>query len=179
MVHDRANWRMNAWRAALALAALPFAYLDSAAVHAQSIMRSPSLNIESRVPSISVAPRIDPNIAARAVIAIGRTTPNLKTYQGCSYAYRDGGCKGTIDTSADGGGAGAASDRKASNGGRRSTALTALNASSIANQIVGEIDGSLSEARADELARRHRLARIGSQYFPLIDATIGLFRIND
>jgi len=179
MVHDRANWRMNAWRAALALAALLFAYLDSAAVHAQSIMRSPSLNIESRVPSISVAPRIDPNIAARALIAIGRTTPNLKTYQGCSYAYRDGGCKGTIDTSADGGGAGAASDRKASNGGRRSTALTALNASSIANHIVGEIDGSLSEARADELARRHRLARIGSQYFPLIDATIGLFRIND
>src|SRR5258708_26330497 len=102
MVHDPANWRMKVRRAALAstLAALPLAYLDGAAVHAQSIMRSPSLNIESRVPSIGVAPRIDPNIAGRAVVGIGRTTPNLKTYQGCSSAYRssDGGCAGTLDT---------------------------------------------------------------------------------
>jgi hypothetical protein len=181
MVHDHANWRMKAWRAALALAVLPFAYLDVAAVHAQSIMRSPSLNIESRVPSISVAPRIDPNIAARAVIGIGRTTPNLRTYQGCGYAYRDsdGGCKGTPDTSADGGGAGVGPGRKGNNGERRNTALTALNPGAIANHIVGEIDGSLSEAQTDELARRHRLVRIGSQYFPLIDATIGLFRITD
>jgi hypothetical protein len=172
---------MKAWRAALALAALPFAYLDGTAVHAQSIMRSPSLNIESRVPSISVAPRIDPNIAGRAVIGIGRTTPNLKTHQGCSYAYRgsDGGCNGTLDISADGGGAGGTPVRKGNNSERRSAALTALNPGAIANHIVGEIDGSLSEAQADELVRRHRLVRIGSQYFPLIDATIGLFRITD
>jgi hypothetical protein len=44
---------------------------------------------------------------------------------------------------------------------------------------VAEIDGSLSDAQADELARRHRLERIGSQNFPLIGATIGLFRIVD
>jgi subtilisin family serine protease len=181
MVHDPANWRMRARRAALALAALPFAYLDGAAVHAQSIMRSPSLNIESRVPSISVGPRIDPNIAGRAVIRTSRTTPNLKTYQGCSYAYRDsdGGCKGALDTSADGGGAGGASGKKGNNGQRRDTALTALNPGAIANEIVAEIDGSLSEAQADELARRHRLVRIGSQNFPLIGAAIGLFRITD
>src|SRR5216683_1033820 len=45
MVHDRANWRSTTRRAALALtvAALPFVGLDGAAVHAQSIMRSPNL----------------------------------------------------------------------------------------------------------------------------------------
>ncbi len=179
MVHDPANWRIKARRAALALplAALPFAYLDGAAVHAQSIMRSPSLNIGSRVPSISVAPRIDPNIAGRAVVGIGRTTPNLKTYQGCSYS--DGGCKGKLDTSTDGGDTGGASGKKGNNGPRRNTVQAALNPGAIVNEIVAEIDDSLSEAQADELARRHRLVRIGSQNLPLIGATIGLFRITD
>ena len=54
-----------------------------------------------------------------------------------------------------------------------------LNARTIANQLVAEIDGALSDAQADELARRHGLARIGSQNFPLVGATIGLFRITD
>jgi hypothetical protein len=183
MVHDPSNWRMKARRAALALtlaAALPFGYVDSAAVHAQSIMRSPNLNIGSRAPSISVVPRIDPNIAGRAVVGIGRNTPNLRTYQGCGYAYRDsdGGCTGRLDSSADGSGGGA-SGKAGNSGPRRNTALTTLNPGAIANEIVAEIAGSLSEAQADELARRHRLARIGSQNFPLIGATVGLFRITD
>ena len=70
MVHDRANWRMKTRRAALALAvaALPLACLDSPAVHAQSIMRSPSISIGSRIPTITptVTPRIDPNVADRS-----------------------------------------------------------------------------------------------------------------
>jgi subtilisin family serine protease len=166
---------MKARRTALALtlAALPFAYLDGAAVHAQSIMHSPSLNIGSRVPSISVAR--DPNIAGRAVVGIGRMTPNLKTYQGCSYAYRDGGCKGRLDTSADGGGATGAPGKKSNNGPRRNTALSVLNPGATGNEIVAEIDGP----QADELARRHRLVHVGSQNLPLIGATIGLFRIAD
>ena len=49
----------------------------------------------------------------------------------------------------------------------------------VANEIVAEIDGALSDAQADELARRHGLARLQSQNFPLIGATIGLFRITD
>ena len=81
MVHDRADWRSKTRRAALALtvAALPFVCLDGASVYAQSIMRSPNLNIGSRIPSINatVMPRIDPNIA-------GRATPNLRTYPACS-----------------------------------------------------------------------------------------------
>jgi subtilisin family serine protease len=49
----------------------------------------------------------------------------------------------------------------------------------IAGQIVAEIDGALSSDQADALARRHGLVRLRSQNFPLIGATIGLFRIAD
>ena len=182
MVHDRANWRSKTRRAALALtvAALPFVGLDGAAVHAQSIMRSPNLNIGSRIPSINstVMPRIDPNIA-------GRATPNLRTYPACSYAYRDsnGECSDKPVLSADGGGSGGSSgknkNRNKNSGPLGKLPQTVLNSRTIAGEIVAEIDGSLSDAQADELARRHRLERIGSQNFPLIGGTIGLFRITD
>lgn len=210
MVRDPANWLTKTRRAVLALsvAALPFGYLDGATVHAQSIMRSPNLNIGARIPSINptVAPRINPDIAGRVVSGAGgrpprvnitsvtrsrigvtstlpyaRYSPNL--YPACSYAYRDsdGECRDQPVTSADGGGAGAggASGKSKNNSPRRNTALTALNLRRIANELVAEIDGSLSDAQADELARRHRLERIGSQNFPLIGGTIGLFRIVD
>ena len=45
------------------------------------------------------------------------------------------------------------------------------------NELVAEIDGILTEAQADALARRHGLRRIASQNIPLLGATIGLFRI--
>ena len=71
MVHDRANWLIGMRRTALALtaAALWFACPGSPAVHAQSVMRSPNLNIQSRMPTINptVAPRINP------VTSIART----------------------------------------------------------------------------------------------------------
>jgi len=185
MVHDRVNWRVRTRRAALALtvAALPFAYLGGSAVQAQSIMRSPNLNIQSRIPTINptVVPRIDPNIA-------GRTTPNLRTYPACSYAYRnsDGECSNKPVLSTDGGGTGGSGgasgknkDKNKNSGPRRIVAQTATNLRTFANEIVAEIDGSLSDAQADELARRHGLVRLQSQDFPLLGATIGLFRITD
>jgi subtilisin family serine protease len=146
-------------------------------------MRSPNLNIESRIPSINptVAPRIDPNIAGRAVTGIGRTTPNLRTYPACSYAYRnsDGECRDHPVSSADGGGTGGASGKNKNSVPRRNAAQTGLNLRTIAGEIVAEIDGSLSDAQADELARRHGLARLESQNFPLVDSTIGLFRVTN
>jgi subtilisin family serine protease len=182
MVPDGAGWRMKARCAALALivAALPLAYFDGSAVQAQSIMRLPNLNIGSRIPSLTtVGPRIDPNIAGTAVTGIGRTTPDLRTTPACSYAYRDsdGGCAGQPVASAGSGGAGAASGKNKGGGPRRNVAQTASDLRSVANEIVAEIDGALSEAQADELARRHGLARLQSQNFPLVGATIGLFRI--
>src|SRR6266581_6918639 len=161
MVHDRVNWQVKTRRAALALtvAALPFAYLGCSALQAQSVMRSPNLNIQSRIPTINptVVPRIDPNIA-------GRTTPNLRTYPACSYAYRnsDGECSNKPVLSTDGGGTGGSGgasgknkDKNKNSGPRRIVAQTSLNQRAIAGEIVAEIDGSLTQA--DELARRHGL----------------------
>jgi subtilisin family serine protease len=208
MVHDRANWRMTARRAAMALisAALALVCLDGSAVHAQSIMRWPSINIGSRIPTINptVAPRVNPNIAGRAVTGVGRTTARISTltarsasqigvrslpyvryspnlYPACAYAYRDsdGACLDQPVTSADGGSFGP-SGKKASNGPRRNGSQTAALASrTVTNEIVAEIDGALTDAQADELARRHGLMRLQSQNFPLVGATIGLFRITD
>ncbi len=210
MVRDPANWltKMRPAVLALSVAALPLGYLDGATAHAQSIMRSPNLNIGARIPSINptVAPRINPDIAGRVVsgadgrpprvniTSVTRSTPRIgvtstlpyaryspNLYPACSYAYRDsdGECRDQPVTSADGGGAGGASGKSKNNGARRNTTLTALNLRTIANELVAEIDGSLSDAQADELARRHRLERIGSQNFPLIGGTIGLFRVVD
>src|SRR6202048_5110656 len=195
MVHDCVSWRMKTRRTALgfAVVALPFAYFDGSAAHAQSIMHSPSINIPSRIPTINptvtprtpiinptVTPRIDPNIAGTAVTGIGRTTPNLRTPPACSYAYRgsDGECGDQPVSSANGGGTRGASAKGKSSGPRRNTAQTAaLNLRTIGGEIVAEIDGSLSDAQTNELARRHGLVRLESQNFPLIGGTIGLFRI--
>src|SRR3984885_9711486 len=180
MVHDRDSWRTKMRRAVLLLtaAALPFASLDGSAVQAQSIMRSPSINIGSRIPTISP---VNPNIADRAVIGIDRTTPNLRTRSPCSYAYRDsdGECSDRAVSSTGRGGSGGPSAKSAGNGPRRNVAQTAANLRTIANEIVAEIDGSLSDAQADALARRHGLTRLASQNFPLIGGTIGLFRVAD
>src|SRR6202048_4763506 len=191
MVHDCVSWRMKTRRTALgfAVVALPFAYFDGSAAHAQSIMHSPSINIPSRIPTINptvtpripiinptVTPRIDPNIAGTAVTGIGRTTPNLRTSPACSYAYRgsDGECGDQPVQSAHGG----APAKSKNSGPRRNTAQTAaLNLRTIGGEIVAEIDGSLSDAQTNELARRHGLVRLESQNFPLIGGTIGLFRI--
>jgi subtilisin family serine protease len=222
MVHDRANWRMKTLRAATALSAVAslFAFLDAPALHAQSIMRTPNLNIESRVPTINptVAPRIDPNIAGRtgniAATTVGRTTPRINVptsvmrpmprigvtstlpyaryspnlYPACGS---DGDCRDRQGSSAnvssanvsatDGGssGGGGKSAKNRNNNARRNASQTALNTRTVAGELVAEIDGALSDAQADELARRYRLERIASQNFPLVGATIGLFRITD
>jgi Subtilase family len=186
MVHDRASWRMKIQRAALALAvaALPVAYLDSPAVRAQAFMRSPSISVGARLPAITptVTPRIDPNIAGGG-IGIDRMSPNLRTHQACSYAYRnsDGSCSGQPVASVNGGGGGGgpAGKKANTNGPLRNLPQSAINTRSVPNELVAEIDGALSDAQADELARRHGLARIGSQNFPLVGGTIGLFRVTD
>jgi subtilisin family serine protease len=187
MFHDRASWRTKIWRAGLALtvAYLSITYLDGQAVWAQSIMRTPNLNVGARIPTIAstvapppvvVTPHIDPSIAGRALTGLGRTTPNLKTYRGCNYAYRDsnGACSDQPISSADGG-SGGASGKGKSNGPRRNNLEVAQGVRATANEILAVIDRS----QADELARRHRLTRLASQNFPLVGATIGLFRITD
>jgi subtilisin family serine protease len=199
MVDDGANWRIIATRAVLALiaGAWLFASFDGTPVQAQSIMRSPNFNVAPRLPRInpSFAGRGNPTITGSAV-GVGRTatirsvprigvrstlpyarySPNI--YPACSDGYRDGGCWDQSVSSAGGGGS-AASAKNGNNVPRRDVAQAALNLRTVANQLVAEIDGALSDAQADELARRHGLERLQSQNFALIGSTIGLFRIID
>jgi len=202
MIHDLANRLIGMRRTALALAAatLPFVCPDIPAAHAQNVMRSPNLNIQSRMPAINptLAPRINPNFAGGAV-AIGRTppagqrprigvtstlpnarfSPNLSPV--CSYAHRDssGECKEKPVASSDGGGIGKSAGKGRKGGTSRNAPLAAFNPTAVPREFVAEIDSSLSDAQADALARRHGLVRLQSQNFSLIGATIGLFRIAD
>jgi subtilisin family serine protease len=211
MVHDGLNWRIVTRRAALILLAAisPFAP-HAPEAHAQSIMRTPSLHIDSRVPSISptVAPRINPTIAGRdgggiGTVTIARTPPPVPTtvlrmdrpvgvgsstpylryshnlYPVCEYANRgpDGECFDRPVTSGSGGTSAVAA--KKGGGSSNNSSQAANNLRTVQNEFVAEIDGAMSPADADALARSHGLERIASQNFPLVGGTIGLFRIID
>ena len=101
-------------------------------------------------------------------------------YPACEYAFRgpDGECFDRPVIS--GGGGSHVTARKGSRRGHRNNnSKSAINLRAVQNELVAEIDGALSVAEADALARRHGLERIASQNFPLIGGTIGLFRIVD
>jgi hypothetical protein len=212
MVHDRESWRLRTLCAAgvLSAALLPLIALSSSVVNAQSIMRTPNLNVGARVPTINptVTPRINPTVAARPTVHVDRVprtpptrimsstmrvrpgagvpstlpharfSPNL--YPACEHAMRgpDGECFDRPVVSA-GGGDTTPSAKKAKGGSGKNNAQAAVNLRAIRNELVAEIDGALSNADADELARRHGLERISSQSFRLLGSTIGLFRIVD
>lgn len=211
MVHDPANWLIGMRRTALALtaAALSLAGAGITAVHAQNLMRSPNLNIQSRMPAINptVAPRITPNVAGganafgrtppgghRARIGVTSTLPNARfspnLSPACSYAHRDssGECRdkpvassgvGKSAKTGNSGNSGKGTKSAKTGGAGRNGAPAAFSPAAVPNEFVAEIDGSLSDAQADALARRHGLVRLQSQNFPLVGATIGLFRIAD
>ncbi|WP_074831868.1 S8 family serine peptidase [Bradyrhizobium lablabi] len=198
----------------LAAAMLPFALSGTATVHAQSIMRTPSLHIDSRIPSINptVAPRINPTIAGRGgvgvnsvgvartppagvggtsvmrvnrPVGVGSSTPYLRyspnLYPVCEYANRgpDGECfDRPLNLVGSGGGSGVAS-KKSGGGSGNNPAAAAIDLRTVQNEFVAEIDGAMSLADADLLARSHGLERIASQNFPLVGGTVGLFRIID
>ena len=157
----------------LILAFLPFAFLASSEVPAQSIMRSPTINIPSRIPGIN------PNLAGTAVTGVGGNS--LRVRPPCSAAYREssGDCSDQPVTSTDGGGNVRASKKKATNDTSRNNLQTSLNTASVSGEIVGEFNDGLSDVQADALARRHRLTRVESQTFPLVGSTFALFRISD
>lgn len=165
---------------------------------AQAIMRTPTISVPSRTPTISpgIAARANPDVAGRIgsvdrgppttprlsarmgptpVLPYVRYSPNL--YPSCTAANRDadGECPAQ---NADGDGSGKSGKKSAGNG-RRNTTPVVVNLRSFANEFVAEIDSALSASEADELARRHGLTRVSSENFPLIGATIGLFRITD
>ena len=189
---------------ALAAAALPFVCLSGLPPNAQSIMRTPSLHVEPRAPSINsnIAPRINSNLGAIAVartpsprvsvtpamhavprIGVQSTLPNAhyspNLSPACGYAYRgsDGECLDRPVVSGDGGGKKGGSAKKGNGGARDNAAQTAVNLQAVPNELVAEIDGTLTDRQVEELARRHGLTRLEARNFPLLGATIGLFRI--
>src|SRR5665213_429850 len=195
MVHDRADRWMKALGVASAIAAASMlVWFAGPTVYAQGIMRSPNLNIGPRISRINpnIAGRVNANVGARINPVVGvhvsritprigvrlhpyvRYSPNL--YPLCNDVSGDAACWDQPASLAGDGGGRVLARR---NGPSRDGAQAQLNQRTIANQIVAEIDGSLSPAQADELARRHGLARLQSQSFPLIGATIGLFRVTD
>lgn len=209
MIDDGANRRIIVTRAVLALIAAAglLASFAGIAVQAQSIMRTPNLNIAPRLPRINpnVGARVNPTgitrinptitgktvsiskttsfrsvprIGVRSTLPYARYSPNL--YPPCSDGYRDGGCGDQSGSSAgSGGGGGASSAKSVNNVPRRDVSQAALDLRPIANELVAEIDSTLSDAQTYELARHHGLERLQSENFPLIGGTVGLFRIID
>lgn len=166
-------------------------------------MRTPTISVPARTPTISpsIAARASPGVAARVVAVdrgpprIAATTPRISArmaptpvlpyaryspnlYPACTAPYRDAAGECLAQPDADGDGTGKSGKKSAGNGRRNNTPV-AVNLRTFANEFVAEIDSALSLAEADELARRHGLTRVSSENFPLIGATIGLFRITD
>jgi len=166
MIGDRASKSMKAIGAALAAASM-LAWGASEAVHAQAMMRTPSFSVGPRIT------RINPNITGRVITNVDRFPRGPR----CGDPDRPG-CN-IQSSSPDDGGRGRKVLTQTKRDGPRRIVQGALDLRVIPNQIVAEIDGALSSAQADDLARRHGLARLESQSFPLIGATIGLFRVTD
>jgi subtilisin family serine protease len=212
MVDDGVNWRRMTRSTALLLAAAVVSLVAPgvSAVHAQSIMRTPSLHIDSRIPTINptVAPRVNPNIAGQGPVGVnsvtiartpppgggnsisamriarpvgvGSSTPYLNyspnLYPVCEYANRgpDGEC---FDRPLKLVGGGGGVPKKGGSGAGNNSTAAAVNLRTVQNEFVAEIDGAMSPADADALARSHGLERISSQNFPLIGGMVGLFTI--
>src|ERR1700730_14656395 len=110
----------------LAVLSLLFGWGNSAAL-AQSAVRSPSLNISSRVPTM---PRIDPNLAGRAVTGLNGN--NIRIQPSCTAADRDSGnCSGQAATGSNA--------RKITSKAGNASLQASLGSRAIANEIVAEI----------------------------------------
>ncbi|MBK3664431.1 S8 family serine peptidase [Bradyrhizobium diazoefficiens] len=187
--------RAGAYASSVGAALLVATCLGIEVAHAQAIMRTPTISLPSRSPTISPSvgakvmsidhgPRVVPAIPHTSTARIGSTpvlpyahySPNL--YPACTAAYRDadGECLAQPNGSGDGSGK---SGKKSAGKGRGNNTPVAANLRTFANEFVAEIDSALSVTEADELARRHGLTRVTSENFLLIGATVGLFRITD
>lgn len=135
---------------------------------------------------LPVTTNVPPRVAVvLPTIPYVRYSPN--TYPSCTYASRDssGECKDrpafVADLGGGSGGVGSGGPPPVSQNGapRRTAAQAAFNQRYVANQVVAELDASLSDAQVAALARRHRLALVSSQDVPLIGSRMNLFRITD
>jgi len=182
------NGELNAQRKILLLIAIAAPLtLGSLNADAQGFVRPPNITVAPRVvtppPPPPASVRINPNIAGRVSDVGGTTRFSTNATTNCAAAYRDpatGECLNQPAGSQGSNGNGRSSSKGKKTSAFRNNGVAATVANTSANnELLAELDGTLTDAQADELARRHRLRRISSQNFPLINATIGLFRITD
>jgi subtilisin family serine protease len=83
MVHFSVNWQAKTRRVgrALSAVALPLLVVGGPVAHAQNIMRTPSLHIDSRLPTLNptVAPRVNPTVGARVNSVTTHTNVGVTT----------------------------------------------------------------------------------------------------
>src|SRR3954462_9108532 len=166
--------RAGVCASSVAAALLLAACLGVEVAQAQAIMRTPTISVPSRMPTISpgIAARVSPGVAARAV-AVGRgPRPTLATgisarmgptpvlpyaryypnlYPACTAPDRDAAGECLAQQNAGGDGSGKSGKQNA--GKRRgNNAPVAADLRTFADEFVAEIDGGLSSTEADELA---------------------------
>ena len=177
MVRDVRNSRI---KTAVTVAAALFAVSQVSPVQAQSIMRTPSLHIDLRVPTINptVAPRINPSIAGRSSVTVIRSParhrpPPCTLCRAWAYDRRSPTrvirptsirraimpiAAATANVSIVPSRTAAAKARFVDQKGQRWSAQQRVadggNLRSVPNELMAEIDGALTDAQADELARR-------------------------
>ena len=202
MVHDRANWLIGMRRTALALTAadvvvciLRYPGGSRAKCHALAQPQHPVADADHQsdrgAADQSGYHRVGQNATRQIRRASGRRRfrmrasrrtfrrPAATPIATAAANARTSRSSSIAAANHNGGGAGKSARNGKNGGAGRNAPLAALNPTAIPNEFVAEIDGSLSDAQADALARRHGLVRLQSQNFPLIGATIGLFRITD
>ena len=89
-----------------------------------------------------------------------------------------GDCQGKAGGVGDSGNGGRSAKGSGKGKGANSTSVASLSVN-FPNELLAEVDGAMSEEQVRALARRHGLDLVESQNFPLIGATIGLFRITN
>ncbi|MGX1108905.1 MULTISPECIES: S8 family serine peptidase [Bradyrhizobium] len=194
-----ANGRTRSTNHAIAAAAALLLVCVAGSASAQNFMRSPT----GSAPQVSLGQRANPamgrvggNPVGGFGGTVGRMPPSVD--RGPATSWTDDGPRSRVSpppvrpaprfsANCDDGDRGQCSDRTAAGkgaarkgsagGGGRLRTQDASSRRTVPNELVAEIDGALTEAEADALARRHGLRRIASQNVALLGATIGLFRI--
>jgi len=167
--HDGADWRMILRRVAWVVSGV--ALIAASSASAQSIMRSPTINMGARINPVTVNPvTVNPVVTHSVTTSVGRVTPVTRTptltgrlavrpqfpylrtspnlYPACGGAARDSDGECADLFAASNGNGGGRQARKVLSGRIRGNQVqAALDVATVPNELVAEIDGALSEAQ--------------------------------
>jgi subtilisin family serine protease len=139
-----------------------------------SVGATPKYNVEPRTPKSSGgAPESDFSMGSNPNCSSYR---NFEGFGGRPCTQRS---RRAVVKSTGGGGDSRPPKNAAKKAAPKATARAVAVNDFVPGEIIIEVDGSVTEAQAIALAQRHRLTRVESQNFPLIGATMFLWRIPD